>query len=257
MASSRPRRANPDARQPLGAHLREFRNRLILAIAGIAVGAIAGWFLYEPVFEALQRPILEAAAEQDALVTVNFAGLVTALDMQIKVALFVGVVISSPWWLYQLWAFVAPGLKKREKWYTVGFLGTAIPLFVGGLALAAWVYPRAVVILTGFTPEGGSNVLDAQMLMTFTMRLFLAFGVAFIFPVLMVFLTWAGIVRTATWLRAWRWAVLIIFIAAAVLTPTPDVFTMLTMAFPMVALYFAGVGVGWLRERKRPSLEDL
>lgn len=257
MATSRSRRANPEARQPLSAHLREFRKRLFLAAIGIALGSVAGWFLYEPVFEAIQGPILEAAEDVDGIVTVNFAGLVTALDMQLKVAIFVGVVVSAPWWLYQLWAFVAPGLKKREKWYTVGFLATSIPLFAAGLALAAWVYPRAVVILTGFTPEGGSNVLDAQMLMTFTLRLFIAFGLAFVFPVVMVFLTWAGIVRTRTWLKGWRWAVLIIFILAAVLTPTPDVFTMMTMALPMCALYFAGIGVGWLRERKRPTLEDL
>ncbi len=234
---------------PLAAHLREFRNRLILAAAGIAVGAIIGWFFYEPVFDALQKPVLEAAEQSEGLVSINFSGLVTALDMQIKVSLFIGIVLSAPWWLYQLWAFVAPGLEKREKRYTFGFLGTAIPLFVGGIALAWWVYPRAVDILTGFTPEGGSNFLDAQMFMTFTMRLFLAFGIAFVFPVVMVFLSWAGIVKPRTWLRGWRWAVIIIFTAAAVLTPTPDVFTMLMMAGPMSALYFGAIGVASLKGR--------
>lgn len=240
---------------PLASHLREFRNRLILAAAGIAVGAIAGWFVYEPVFDALQQPILDAAERADALVSINFAGLVTALDMRIKVSLFVGIIVSSPWWLYQLWAFVAPGLRSREKRFTFGFLGTAIPLFLAGIALAWWVYPRAVAILTGFTPEGGSNFLDAQMFMTFTMRLFIAFGVAFVFPVVMVFMSWAGIVSPQAWLRGWRWAVLIIFVAAAVLTPTPDVVTMLTLALPMCALYFGAIGVAALRTRRRRRAE--
>ncbi|MDE0573079.1 twin-arginine translocase subunit TatC [Demequina sp. B12] len=235
----------------LRAHLREFRNRLIYAAIGVAVCSVVGWVIYEPVFEALQAPIIEAAESQDALVTVNFAGLATALDMKIKVSLFVGVALSSPWWLYQLWAFVAPGLKSKEKRYTIGFLASAIPLFGAGLFLAWWIYPQAVRILTGFTPEGGSNFLDAQMLMSFTMRLFLAFGIAFVFPVVMVFLSWSGVVRTRTWLKGWRWAVMIIFIAAAMLTPTPDVVTMLTMAGPMVALYFGAIGVARLGERRR------
>ncbi len=245
---------------PLSAHIREFRNRLILALAGIAVGAVVGWFFYELVFDALQQPVLDAAEQSDGLVSINFAGLVTALDMQIKVSLFIGVVLAAPWWLYQLWAFVAPGLHRREKGYTVGFLGTAVVLFAGGIALAWWVYPRAVDILTGFTPEGGSNFLDAQMFMTFTLRLFLAFGIAFVFPVVMVFLSWAGVVKARTWLRGWRWAVIIIFTASAVLTPTPDVFTMLMLAVPMSALYFGAIGIaslkGRLGGRRRASRED-
>lgn len=238
-----------DARMPLADHLREFRKRLILAAAGILVGMVGGWFLYTPVFEALQQPVLEAAERDDALVTVNFAGVATALDMQLKMAALLGVVLSAPWWLYQLWAFVAPGLKKGERRYTFGFLGAAIPLFFLGVFFAWWVFPNAIRILTGFTPEGAANFLDAQLFMTFAMRLVIAFGLAFVFPVVMVALTWAGIVGARTWLRGWRWAVFLIFLAAAILTPTPDAITMLFMAGPMVVLYFLAVGLGFLRER--------
>ncbi|WP_062466402.1 twin-arginine translocase subunit TatC [Demequina maris] len=234
---------------PLAEHLREARKRLVLAVAGLAVGMVAGWFLYTPVFEALQRPVLDAAARDDALVTVNFSGVATALDMQIKMSLLIGLIVSAPWWLYQLWAFIAPGLHRRERRYTFGFLGAAIPLFSAGVLFGWWVFPRAITILTGFTPEGAANFLDAQTFMTFAMRLILAFGLAFVFPVVMIALTWTGLVKARTWLHGWRWAVFLIFLAAAILTPTPDAVTMLFMAGPMVALYFAAVGVGVLRER--------
>ncbi|MDN4482012.1 twin-arginine translocase subunit TatC [Demequina lignilytica] len=233
----------------LADHLREFRKRLILSAIGIALGMVAGWFLYTPVFEGLQAPVLAVAERNDALVTVNFSGVATALDMQLKVSVLLGVVISAPWWLYQLWAFVAPGLKTTERRYTVGFLATAIPLFFSGVVFAWWVFPRAIDILISFTPEGAANLLDAQTFMTFAMRLVIAFGLAFVFPVVMIALTWAGVVKARTWLKGWRWAVFLIFLAAAILTPTPDAVTMLFMAGPMVALYFAAVGVGLARER--------
>ncbi|MFW2514283.1 twin-arginine translocase subunit TatC [Demequina sp. SO4-13] len=240
---------------PLSAHLKEFRNRLILAVLGAAAGAIAGWFFYEPVFEALQQPVLDVAVRDDAAVAVNFSGIATALDIRIKVSLFLGVVVSAPWWLYQLWAFVAPGLRAGEKRYTFGFLGAAIPLFFGGVALAWWVYPRAVEILIGFTPESATNWLEAQMFVSFATRLVLVFGIAFVLPVVMVALTWARVVRARTWLKGWRWAVLLIFVASAVLTPTPDIVTMMFMAVPMCLLYFGAVGVGLLRERSAAKKE--
>ncbi len=236
---------------PLREHLAEFRKRIILVAIGVAVFTVAGWFFYTPVFEALQAPVLAAAEEGNGLVSINFEGLATALDMQIKVSVVIGVVASSPWWLYQLWAFVSPGLNRKERGYTGAFLGAAVPLFLGGVALAWWVFPHAVQILTDFRPENTANLLNAQMFMTFAMRLVLAFGFAFVFPVIMVALTWAGTVSSRTWLKGWRWAVMGIFVFAAVMTPTPDAVTMIIMALPMCGLYFGAIGVGALRERSR------
>ncbi len=232
-------------------HLVELRKRITRAAIGIIVGAVAGWFLYTPVYEAVQAPVLELAARDDALVTVNFGGLASALDMQLKVAVILGIIISSPWWLYQLWAFVAPGMRQVERRYTIGFMAAAVPLFFVGISVAWFVLPQAVTILVGFTPEGAANVLDAQMYLTFAMRLLLAFGLAFVFPVLMVALTWARVVPARVWARGWRWAILIIALAAAMLTPTPDAITMLMLAAPMTVLYFVAIGVGYLRERQR------
>lgn len=233
---------------PLKAHIAELRRRVLLAFVGIAAGAVAGWFLYTPVYEFLQEPVLELAERDSALVTVNFGGLASALDMQLKVSLVLGAIIAAPWWLYQLWAFIAPGLKDREKRYTFAFLAAAVPLFFGGVAFASVVLPQAVGILVGFTPDGAANVLDAQMYLTFAVRMLLAFGIAFVFPVVMVALTWIGLVGARTWLRGWRWAMIIIALAAAVLTPTPDGVMMVLMALPMVLLYFLAVGIAALRQ---------
>lgn len=236
---------------PLRAHFAELRNRIILIVVGILVGAIGGWFLFEPAFAALQQPLLDVAARDDALVTVNFAGLASALDMRLKVSAFLGLVVSSPWWLYQVWAFIAPGLTGSEKKYTAGFLGAAIPLFLGGVAAAWLVFPQAVTILADFRPDGTAQLLDAQLYLNFAMRLLIAFGLAFVFPVVMVALTWLGVVPWRVWLKGWRWAVLLMFIFTAIMTPTPDAVMMTLMAIPMIALYFGAIGIGALRGRKR------
>jgi sec-independent protein translocase protein TatC len=234
---------------PLRAHLAELRKRVILVAVGVAVGAVIGWFFFTPAFEALQQPVLDAAQQRDTTVTVNFAGLATALDMRIKVSLFLGLLISAPWWLYQMWAFVAPGLKSREKRYTVGFMAASLPLFGAGVTLGWLIFPQAVALLTEFTPANSANILDAQLYLSFAMRVFLAFGIAFVFPVVMVVLTWSGLVSTGAWLHGWRWAVVLIFAFAAMMTPTPDAITMVMMAIPMCALYFGAIGIGALHKR--------
>ena len=236
---------------PLREHLAELRKRILWSVLGMVAGAVGGWFLFTPTFETLQKPLLDAAAKDDALVAVNFSGIASALDLRLKVAIFLGLIISSPWWLYQFWAYVAPGLTGKERRYTVGFVASAVPLFLGGIAVAWLMFPRAVTLLTDFRPEGSEQLLDAEMYLMFAMRLLVAFGLAFVFPVVMVALIWVGIVPWRVWLKGWRWAVLLIFIFTAVMTPTPDAITMIAMAIPMCGLYFGAIGIGALRAKRR------
>ena len=235
---------------PLRAHLVELRRRVFLAALGIVVGAVIGWFLYDPVFAALQQPITRVAADRGDLFTLNFAGIATSFDMRVKVSFFLGVIVSSPWWLYQFWAFVTPGLTRRERGYAFGFVGVAVPLFLAGAWVAWWVLPNAVRLLTEFTPSGATNIIDAQTYLGFVMRIRLAFGIAFLLPVVMVALNFAGIGSAATWRKSWRWAVLLSFVFAAVVTPTPDAITMLAVAVPMCVLYFLALGVCVLHDRR-------
>jgi sec-independent protein translocase protein TatC len=221
---------------PLREHLVELRKRLMLAALGVLVGAVLGWMVYDPAFQALQDPLLDAAAERNVVASV--------------VALFIGALVSSPWWLYQLWAFVTPGLTRKERRSAIGFVGVAVPMFLAGAAFAWYVLPRAVTVLTEFVPEEATNLIDASTYLSFVMRFVLAFGVAFLVPVLMFCLNLVGLVRGATWLKGWRWAVLISCVFSAVMTPTPDVLTMMVLALPTIGLYMAAVGLSLLHDRR-------
>jgi sec-independent protein translocase protein TatC len=234
---------------PLREHLREARRRVMLAALGVAVGAAVGWAVFDQVFAALQQPILDAdAAGRTA--ALNFEGIATSFDIRLRVSVFVGVLVSSPWWLYQFWAFVAPGLTRREKRVALAYVAAGVPLFLGGAALA-WVFlPHAVTLLTGFTPEGGVNFINASVYLSFVMQLMLAFGVAALLPLAMVALTALRLVRARTWARGWRWAVLLIFVFAAFATPTPDAVSMILLALPICGLYAAALGVCVLLDRR-------
>lgn len=247
------RNLRPDGsggRMSLREHLRELRRRVLLAALGIALGAIAGWFGFDPVFRALQAPLLESASARDAMASVNFGGLASAFDVRLKTATFLGVLASSPWWLYQLWAFITPGLTRRERGWAIGFVGAAAPLFLGGAAMAWSVLPNAVRVLTDFIPAQATNLIDAQTYLSFVMRFILAFGIAFVTPVVMVFLTFTGLVHGRTWAGGWRWAVLGAFVFSAVMTPTPDAITMILMALPICGLYGVAVAVCLLHDRR-------
>lgn len=237
-------------RMPLRAHLRELRRRLTLAAVGLVVGTVAGWFFYEPVFHLLQQPILDVAARRGGTVSLNFQGVATPFDVQIKVSLFLGVLVTSPWWMYQLWAFITPGLTRRERGYAVGFITAGVPLFLAGAGLAFWALPNAVRLLTDFAPADTTNWVDAQLYLSFVMRVVLAFGIGFLLPVVMVALNFAGLVRARAWLAGWRWAVVIAFTFAAVATPTPDAITMLVVAIPICILFFLAIGICHLHDRR-------
>lgn len=235
---------------PLRSHLRELRKRVFYVAVGLVVGATASWFLYETVFGALIHPLRVMAEERDEIVAINFSGLFASFDMQLQVSLFLGLLLTSPWWIYQLWAFVTPGLTRTEQHYAIGFLGTAVPLFLGGAAVAWWALPHAVRMLLSYTPAGAQNLIDAPTYMSFVMRVVLAFGIAFLLPVVMVALNFVGLVAGRSWLRGWRWAIVVVFTFAAIATPTPDPWTMLMVALPMVLLYFAAVWVCTLHDKR-------
>ncbi len=249
MALRKGRTRNPEGRMRLVEHLRELRRRVLLAIAGIAVMAVPSWFLYEPVFDALQAPVraIDDAGLTAALV---FPTPAAAFDMQVRVALWLATFLASPWWLYQIWAYIAPGLTRAEKRRSLLFVAAGVPLFLAGAALAWLVLPNAIRLLTEFTPEGALNYMPATDYVRFVMRVVLAFAIAFLLPLAMVLLNAIGLVHSRTLRSGWRWAVLLIFVFAGFASPTPDPWTMIALAVPICGLYFGALGIAVRHDRR-------
>ena len=242
----------------LGAHLVELRKRLFIAALAIVAGMVVGFVLSDFVLDALIKPISEVAADQSRAASLNFTDVSSAFDLRIQIAFTVGVVLSSPVWLYQLWAFVMPGLKKNEKRYAVGFVLAAVPLFLAGCAAGWFVMPHMVTLLTGFAPEGTTALLTARSYFDFVLKLVLAIGIAFVLPVFLVLLNFAGVLSAAAILKSWRIAVLAITVFTAIATPAADVMSMFLLAIPMVLLYFTAAGIAWLHDRRlRRSQQQL
>ncbi|MBD7994147.1 twin-arginine translocase subunit TatC [Arthrobacter sp. Sa2CUA1] len=232
-------------------HLREFRNRLFKAAIAVVLGTVGGFFLYMPVFNELTRPVLELSKQEGRLATINFDGVATSFDQMIQVSVFIGLLISSPFWLYQLWAFITPGLKTKERRAALGFLAAAVPLFLAGVALAWLILPNAVRVLTDFTPEGAANVITASVYLAFVLRLLLAFGIAFLIPVVMVGLNLLGLLPGKIILKYWRITVFIICLFAAMAAPGGDALSMFYLAAPLLVLFAVAVGLCFLNDKRR------
>ena len=233
----------------LGGHLKELRRRLFFIAIFIFAGTVGGWYLYEPIFGALSKPVVDYAKSHHSVATVNLPTITAAFDLQMQVSIFAGIIISSPFWLYQLWAFVSPALQKRERRYTVGFMVSAIPLFFAGCALAWVSFPAFIETLLSFTPNGSSNLISAQEYVLFVVRVLLVFGLAFVLPVILVMLNFARVLTAKGILKGWRIALLSIAIIAALATPVADPMSMFLVMIPMLALYFASAAVAGVNDR--------
>jgi sec-independent protein translocase protein TatC len=249
------RKRNPDGRMSLGDHLRELRRRFVIAALAIAAGSVLGWVEYDWLFNQIMAPLRKMQKERHGLVNINFGGITQPFTVQIQVALFVGVIVASPVWLYQVWRFIVPGLSKRERRTSLAFIGAAVPLFLLGCLFATRAVQNAVGVLLGFTPVGAANLPDAALYLTFVTRFILAFGLAFLLPVFLVGLNVAHVLPARIMLKGWRIAVILIFVFAAMMTPTPDAWTMLVLALPMVAFYYAAVGIATLLDKQRKRHE--
>jgi len=235
----------------LSGHLKELRNRLFWSALFVVGGAVGGWFLFDPVFNELQRPILALAAEPGSKATINFPTVVSAFDVRLQVSIFLGVLMSSPIWLYHLWAFITPGLKRREKRYTLGFVFAAVPLFAAGTLLAWSSLPSFVRVLVGFTPVGGANVINASEYILFTIRILLVFGLAFVLPVVLVMLNLVGVLSAESIIKSWRLAIFVSAVVGAIATPAAEPMAMFLLMLPLLFLYFIAAGIAQLHDKRQ------
>ncbi len=246
----RTRRSSPvEGKMSLGQHLIELRKRLYFAAAGLLVGAIAGWFLSDFVWDQLREPIYAIINAQHRNAQINYPDITSAFDLKLKISLYVGLIVSSPVWLYQVFAFLVPGLTRTEKKYTFGFLFTAIPLFLAGCAAGWIVLPHVVELMTSFAPVEDSAFINAAGYFDFVLKLVVAIGVAFVVPVFIVLLNFAGVISAQSIIKSWRIAILVIVLFTAIATPPADVVSMFILAIPMVMLYFTAYGIAWLHDR--------
>lgn len=251
MAARQTKASRREGKMSLGGHLVELRKRLYLSALFVVIGAVLGWFSADFLLAQLREPIFLVASEQDRVATLNYDGITSAFDLKLQIAFTVGIVISSPFWLYQIWAFFMPGLTKKEIKYTLGFMLSAIPLFLAGCAAGWYVYPHIVALMTSFAPSDDATIITAKTYFDFVLKLVLVVGVAFVLPVFLVLFNFAGMLSAQSIIKSWRIAVLVIFLFTAIATPAADVLSMFLLAIPMVLLYFAAAGIAWLHDRRQ------
>jgi sec-independent protein translocase protein TatC len=253
LRSGRPTPA-PGGTMPLMEHLRELRSRLTRAVLAIVVGTVLGFVFYEPILEFLtqpyedMRPLLADEGIDTALVITGVGG---AFQFQLKISLVFGLLASSPFWLWQMWAFILPAMHRHERRWAVLLAATGAPLFVGGAALAYFVLPKAMEILIGFVPDGFGSLVTGAEYFDFIIKMLLVFGVAAEIPLVVVVLNRIGAVSAKQLANARPWTIVGIFIFAAVATPTTDPLTMIFLAAPMTILYLLSEAIAWLTDRSR------
>ena len=227
-----------DGERPLVAHLLELRSRIMRGLAGLFIVLLALLPFANKLYAWLAVPLLDKLPKGGQLIATQVA---SPFFAPMKLAFFAALMITMPWLLYQAWAFVAPGLYRREKKLALPLLGSALALFYTGCAFAYFlVLPTVFSFLTKVTPAGVAMMTDISAYLDFVLVLFLAFGLSFELPVALVILALLGWVTPAQLREGRGYAVVGIFVIAAVMTP-PDVVSQLMLAIPMCLLYEAGI----------------
>ena len=236
-------------------HLRELRNRLGISLLALAVCVIAALLLREEIFDLLKRPYCqtdaakEAALRSGAQCELYAFGPFEQLAVSLRISFIAGIVVSAPVWLYHLGAFITPALHRKEKRYAASFLGASLVLFSIGTTFAYFTISRGLEFLLGFGGDGIVTLPSIQSYLSFVTLTLLAFGVAFLFPVIVLFLNFVGIFPSAR-MRTWRRGMVVgIAVASAVLTPSQDPFTFMAMALPLYGLYEGCIVIARIRER--------
>jgi sec-independent protein translocase protein TatC len=255
---------DPEGRMPLGEHIRELRTRLFRASLGIALGAVAGWFVHEWVIHLLSKTVCTVhnihgvggvydphAPCPNGVLTLT--GPTAGLSLSLKVSLLVGLLLASPVWLYQLWAFIAPGLHKNEKKYSLSFVAVAVPLFAAGTWLAYTIFPTLMKVLLNFVPKETVSLLPMDQFIGFFMRMVLIFGLSFEVPLIVVALNLTGVLSAARLKKSWRYVTFAIFVFSAAAVPTGEPLGMTALAAPMCLLYYGAIGFAVINDKRRAA----
>jgi len=227
-------------------HLEELRRRIVYSIAAVALGFFACWWKVEKIYEIMQRPIMDALRNNGMSEKLVYLNPTEPFNLYLKIAALAGLFLTSPFVLYQVWMFISPGLYRNEKRYVVPFMVSTIALFsAGGYFGFKIVYPAALNFLISFGKQFQPMITIKEYTELF-LSIILGMGLIFEMPILVFFLALMGIV-TAGWMwKNFRYSILIIFIVAAIVTPTSDILNMCIFAAPMIALYALSIGIAYV-----------
>jgi sec-independent protein translocase protein TatC len=246
----------PDGTMTLFEHLRELRYRLIVSILAIIVAMVVAWFFRYDLLDILQRPYFQAIAalkakHPDANTSLVNINLTSPLTLSLKVSALAGAIATAPIWLYQLWAFVVPGLLAKEKKWALVFIAAATPMFVGGVVVAYVVLPKAITVLLSFTQSGVTNLQDINAYLAFLLRLMLVFGIGFLIPLIVLMLNIVGVIKAKQMAKYRSLVIFATFVFGAVATPSTDPFSMLAVAAPMALLFLAAEVIAHILDRRK------
>ena len=243
----------PDGRMALADHFRELRARLVRSALLLVVLFFIALFFYDQLFNLVMHPYNDAREQlgESTQTTAYIQGATGPLMLQMKLSGVAALVVASPYWLYQIWAFIVPGLHPKEKKYTRLFAAVAGPLFILGVAVGYYVLPKGLKVLIGFTPAHVQNLVEFDSYFSFFVRMLLVFGIAFEIPLFVVLLNLAGVVRGRTLGRYRPWIVIGTMVFAAVATPSTDPFSMLMLAVPMLILFMISEVIARTSDRIR------
>jgi sec-independent protein translocase protein TatC len=249
------RQANPDGRMPLMDHIRELRNRIVKAALGIVLGMVIGLIFFHPIWNFITHPYCNAVVCNGKFGhTLTITGPLDGFYLHIKVAVVAGVVLTSPIWFYQLWAFVAPGLYGREKKWTYIFVGAAVPLFLLGTWFALLAMGRGLHFLIGMVPGNAVALFTADTYIGYFMAMILGFGLCFELPLLLVMLNQVGVLTHARFKKSRRLMIFLVFVFAGIASPSPDPLTMLLLGGVCVLLVETAEIIVYLNDRRRGRL---
>jgi len=227
-------------------HLEELRKRIVYSIIAVAVGTAVSWGYRERIYGVMQKPIMDALRAHNLAEKLVYLNPVDPFNLYLKIAMLAGLFLTSPFVLYQVWMFISPGLYRNEKRYVFPFMISTITLFtLGGYFGYRIAYPRALDFFIGFSGQFQPMITVGEYTQLF-LSIVLGMGLIFEMPILVFFLAFMGIMTPSFMIKQFRYAILIIFVLAAIVTPTPDIVNMCVFAAPMLALYALSIGVAWL-----------
>ena len=247
---------------PLLEHLQELRRRLFFAVIAIAIGMVLGYVFFGPIFDLIKQPychLPKVRRDGGPDCQLYVFGVIDQFKVRLRVAMYVGIIGASPIWLYQLWAFITPGLHRNERRWTNTFVISSVLLFAAGVFLAYLTLAKGLSFLLGVGGSGITTLVGVNTYLTYFTAMVLVFGIAFEFPLLLLMLNLTGVLTGARMLSWWRPMVFGITVFAAIATPSQDPITMTALAAPLVALYFLTGGVARMldsRKERRAAAES-